>query len=89
MPWQPQGTHNVAYWSALLPLPLVAIGGTNVERAAQARQAGADGVAVISAITAAASPEAAIMALNEAINVSMNSAKTRIVAPKLPNSTLY
>ncbi len=84
MPWQPQGTHNVAYWSALLPLPLVAIGGINVERAAQARQAGAAGVAVISAITAAASLEGAIMALNEAID----DAKTRIIAPKLPNSTL-
>jgi hydroxymethylpyrimidine kinase / phosphomethylpyrimidine kinase / thiamine-phosphate diphosphorylase len=85
MPWQPQGTHNVAYWSALLTLPLVAIGGINVERASEARQAGAAGVAVISAITAAASPEAAIMALNEAIDT----VKTRIVAPKLPNSTLY
>jgi hydroxymethylpyrimidine kinase / phosphomethylpyrimidine kinase / thiamine-phosphate diphosphorylase len=84
MPWQPQGTHNVSYWSALLPLPLVAIGGINVERAAQARQAGAEGVAVISAITAAASPEAAIMALNAAID----GAKMRIIAPKLPNSTL-
>jgi hydroxymethylpyrimidine kinase / phosphomethylpyrimidine kinase / thiamine-phosphate diphosphorylase len=84
MPWQPQGTHNVVYWSALLPLPLVAIGGINVERASEARQAGAAGVAVISAITAAASPEAAIMALNEAIN----GVKTRILAPKLPNSTL-
>jgi hydroxymethylpyrimidine kinase / phosphomethylpyrimidine kinase / thiamine-phosphate diphosphorylase len=84
MPWQPQGTHNVAYWSALLPLPLVAIGGINVERASEARQAGADGVAVISAITAAASPEAAIMALKQAIDDE----KTRIIAPKLPNSTL-
>ena len=85
MPWQPQDTHNVAYWSALLPLPLVAIGGINVERASEARKAGAAGVAVISAFTAAASPEAAIMALNAAID----GAKTRIVAPKLPNSTLY
>lgn len=84
MPWQPQGTHNVAYWSALLPLSLVAIGGINVERALEARKAGAAGVAVISAITAAASPEAAIMALNEAVD----SVKTRILAPKLPNSTL-
>jgi thiamine-phosphate diphosphorylase len=89
MPWQPQGEHNVAYWSALLPLPLVAIGGINVDRATQARQAGADGVAVISAITAAASPEAAIMALNQAIDVSINNAKPRIIAPKLPHSTLY
>ena len=85
MPWQPQGTHNVAYWSALLPLPLVAIGGINVERASEARKAGASGVAVISAITAATSPEAAIMALKQAIE----DVKTRIIAPKLPNSTLY
>ena len=85
MPWLPQGTHNVAYWSALLPLPLVAIGGITIERAAQARQAGAAGVAVISAITAAASPEAAIMALN----VAIDGAKTRIIAPKMPKSTLY
>ncbi|MEN9670318.1 MAG: thiamine phosphate synthase [Pseudomonadota bacterium] len=89
MPWQPQGEHNVAYWSALLPLPLVAIGGINIDRAAQARQTGADGVAVISAITAAASPEAAIMALNQAIDVSISNAKPRIIAPKLPHSTLY
>ena len=85
MPWQPQGTHNVAYWSALLPLPLVAIGGITVERASEARQAGAAGVAVISAITAATSPEAAIMALKQTIE----NVKTRIIAPKLPKSTLY
>jgi hydroxymethylpyrimidine kinase / phosphomethylpyrimidine kinase / thiamine-phosphate diphosphorylase len=84
MPWLPQGTYNVAYWSALLPLPLVAIGGINVERASEARQAGAAGVAVISAINAAASPEAAIMALKQVID----EVKTRIIAPKLPNSTL-
>ena len=89
MPWQPQGTHNVAYWSALLPLPLVAIGGINVERASEARKAGAAGVAVISAITAAASPEAAIMALNRAIDVPIDAVKTRIIAPKLPHSTLF
>jgi len=88
MPWQPQGTHNVAYWSALLPLPLVAIGGINVERASESRKAGAAGVAVISAITAAASPEGAIMALNQSLEQA-DAAKTRIIAPKLPNSTLY
>ncbi len=88
MPWQPQGTYNVAYWSALLPLPLVAIGGVNVERASESRKAGAAGVAVISAITAAASPEGAIMALNQSLEQA-DAAKTRIIAPKLPNSTLY
>lgn len=89
MPWQPQGTQNVAYWSALLPMPLVAIGGITIERAAQARQAGAAGVAVISAITAAASPEAAIMALNQSLEQAIDGVKTRIIAPKLPTSTLY
>jgi len=88
MPWQPQGTYNVAYWSALLPLPLVAIGGVNLERASESRKAGAAGVAVISAITAAASPEGAIMALNQSLEQA-DAAKTRIIAPKLPNSTLY
>ena len=88
MPWQPQGTHNVAYWSALLPLPLVAIGGITIERASEARKAGAAGVAVISAITAAASPEGAIIALNQSLEQA-DAAKTRIIAPKLPNSTLY
>ena len=88
MPWQPQGTHNVAYWSALLPLPLVAIGGITIERASESRKAGAAGVAVISAITAAASPEGAIMALNQSLEQA-DAAKTRIIAPKLPNSTLY
>jgi hydroxymethylpyrimidine kinase / phosphomethylpyrimidine kinase / thiamine-phosphate diphosphorylase len=88
MPWQPQGTHNVAYWSALLPLPLVAIGGINVERASEARQAGAAGVAVISAITAAESSEVAIKALNQSLSQAIESVKTRMNASKLPNSTL-
>ena len=88
MPWQPQGTHNVAYWSALLPLPLVAIGGINVARASEARQAGAAGVAIISAITAAVSPEAAIMALNQSLGHTIDAVETCIIAQKLPNSTL-
>ena len=89
MPWQPQGTHNVAYWSALLPLPLVAIGGITIERVSEARKAGAAGVAVISAITAAASPEAAIMALNQSLEHAIDGVKTRLIAPKLPHSTLF
>ena len=89
MPWQPQGSHNVSYWSALLPLPLVAIGGITIERAARARQAGAAGVAVISAITAAASPEGVIIALKAVIETEVEAVKTRIISPKTPLSTLY
>ena len=64
MPWIPQGNANLAYWCALLPLPVVAIGGMDVARASQAMRCGAAGVAVISAITAAASPETAIAELS-------------------------
>jgi hydroxymethylpyrimidine kinase/phosphomethylpyrimidine kinase/thiamine-phosphate diphosphorylase len=68
MPWIPQGNDNLAYWCALLPLPVVAIGGMDVARATQAARCGASGVAVISAIMAAFSPENAIAELMQAID---------------------
>jgi len=68
MPWIPQGNANLAWWCReLAPLPVVAIGGMDVERTAQAASCGAAGVAVISAITAAGSPEGAIRDLQRAI----------------------
>ena len=42
-----------------IPLPLVGIGGITADNAAEVIQAGADGVAVISAVCAAADPRAA------------------------------
>lgn len=48
-------------------IPFVGIGGINVERATDVVAAGADGVAVISAITQADDPEAATRALAEAV----------------------
>ena len=48
-------------------LPLVAIGGMNPERAQAAAAAGADSVAVVSNISAAADPAQAIAALQQAI----------------------
>jgi len=71
MPWIPQGNGNLAYWCALLPVPVVAIGGMDVERAVQASLFGAAGVALISAITAAPSPENAIRKLQAAIATSL------------------
>lgn len=54
------GVEGWAELSALCPLPLVAIGGINAERARAIRAAGrCDGVAVVSAICAAESPAAA------------------------------
>ena len=50
-----------------VPLPLVAIGGINVERVPEVIRAGASGVAVISAILGVASPEAAARSIVTAI----------------------
>jgi thiamine-phosphate pyrophosphorylase len=51
-------------------LPLVAIGGIDANNAAEAVRAGADGIAVISAIMAADDPEAASRALRAAIDAA-------------------
>ena len=54
------GVEGWAELSALCPLPLVAIGGINAERARAIRAAGrCDGVAVVSAVCGAADPAAA------------------------------
>ena len=86
MPWIPQGNDNLAYWCALLPLPVVGIAGMDVVRTEQAARAGAAGVAVISAITAAASPEAAIVQLQQAMQRGRS--QPRGSAPLLPRPTL-
>ncbi|MBA3593475.1 MAG: thiamine phosphate synthase [Polaromonas sp.] len=86
MPWIPQGNDNLAYWCALLPTPVVGIAGMDVPRTEQAARAGAAGVAVISAITAAPSPEAAIVQLQEAMQRGRKSLP--ITAPLFPKPTL-
>ncbi len=57
MPWIPQGVEAVEEWIGLLAegYPLVAIGGINLERAKVLKQVGVGSVAMISAITHAAS----------------------------------
>lgn len=86
MPWIPQGNDNLAYWCALLPTPVVGIAGMDVPRTEQAARAGAAGVAVISAITAAASPETAIAQLQEAVR--RGRASPPVTAPLFPKPTL-
>jgi len=86
MPWIPQGSGNLAYWCGLLPLPVVAIAGMDVERAAEACTCGAAGVAVISGITSAADPEAAIARLRAAVDRS--TAPPARSGPVLPRPTL-
>lgn len=86
MPWIPQGNDNLAYWCALLPTPVVGIAGMDVPRTEQAARAGTAGVAIISAITAAASPETAIAQLQEAVQRGRSSPP--VMAPLFPKPTL-
>lgn len=59
-PWEARGLEALAEAArAVAPLPLVAIGGVDASRAVALRRAGAAGAAVISAVAAAADPEAA------------------------------
>lgn len=58
MPWQPQGLERIGEWKALARLPVVAIGGITLERAAGVAAAGADVIAVVSDVLANPDPEA-------------------------------
>jgi thiamine-phosphate diphosphorylase len=86
MPWTPQGEGNLAHWCALLDTPVVAIAGMDAARAHEAMRCGAAGVAVVSAITAAADPDAAVHTLQRAIAEGMRA--PRRDAPLLARPTL-
>lgn len=48
MPWRPQGIDNLAWWCAMAPCPVVAIGGIlSAAEVQQAAQAGADGICLV------------------------------------------
>jgi hydroxymethylpyrimidine kinase / phosphomethylpyrimidine kinase / thiamine-phosphate diphosphorylase len=87
MPWIAQGNGNLAYWCRLLPLPVVAIAGMDAPRTREAAAAGAAGVAVISAITAAASPEQAIATLTSAWALGRRGSAVPMLL-RLPRPTL-
>ncbi|MFB6117679.1 thiamine phosphate synthase [Halosegnis sp.] len=61
------GLDRVRAISTAVSVPVVGIGGVTVENAGKVIRAGADGVAVISAITAADDPETATRRLGEAV----------------------
>jgi thiamine-phosphate pyrophosphorylase len=71
----PVGAAGLAAARRLTGLPLVAIGGIDARNAAAAVRAGADGVAVVSAIMAAADPEAASRELRAAIDAAKAEAR--------------
>ena len=61
MPWAPQGLTEVSRWKKQLSdIPLVGIGGINLERADGVLQAGADVVSVVTDITLNADPAAQV-----------------------------
>ncbi|RRS00226.1 thiamine phosphate synthase [Glycomyces terrestris] len=64
---RPIGLDGLAAVCAAVDLPVIAIGGITAERAAQCRDAGAHGVAVVGAISAAADPAAATAELLAAV----------------------
>jgi len=63
MKWHQQGVEKLTEWKALIgDIPLVAIGGMNIERAPGAFAAGADIVSAVTDITLHADPEARLRA---------------------------
>ena len=70
------GLETVAAIADSVSIPIVGIGGVTPARAAAVTAAGADGVAVISAITAADDPEAATRRLTEAVRAGTRRAET-------------
>lgn len=64
----PRGIDSLARIARSAPVPVLAVGGITVERAAAAVEAGAAGVAVISAIRDAPDPVEAVRALRRAID---------------------
>ncbi|WP_319585879.1 thiamine phosphate synthase [uncultured Desulfobulbus sp.] len=63
----PLGLEGIRAIRAAVSLPLVGIGGIKVENAAEIIRAGADGVAVVSAIVSASCPQSAATALKQRI----------------------
>jgi thiamine-phosphate pyrophosphorylase len=67
---QPIGLEGLSRVVAAVSIPVVAIGGVRSENAAAAIEAGAAGVAVISAVIGAKDPEAATRRLREAVRAA-------------------
>jgi thiamine-phosphate pyrophosphorylase len=66
----PLGFEGLAAICAESPVPAVAIGGIKAEHAAAVLAAGARGLAVVSAVCAAADPELATRTLTEAVRAA-------------------
>lgn len=72
---QTGGLELVEQVTRLVHIPVIAIGGITVENAAEVMRAGADGIAVISAILGQPDPRAAARALRDTIDAAWQSAE--------------
>jgi len=63
MPWIAQGTDNLAYWTALLPFPVIGIGGIDADNLSAIHATGCAGASIIQAVVTAADPAKAYQAL--------------------------
>jgi hydroxymethylpyrimidine kinase/phosphomethylpyrimidine kinase/thiamine-phosphate diphosphorylase len=85
MPWHPQGLHNLAWWCAVAPAPVIAIGGILTPgQAAEAARCGPAAVALVRALNDA--PAAALPAYQAALAGGAAAAPQPV--PLLPNPTL-
>ncbi len=80
----PIGVEGMAAVVAAVDVPVIAIGGIDVHRAAELVAAGAYGVAVIAAIAAARDPAAAARALVEAVEAAATDGRTHDGAGMVP-----
>ena len=65
MPWLPQGIRNLSYWVRMLPKPIVAIGGINLNNLESVKQTGVEIVSLINGISCATSPQEAFLTYKE------------------------
>jgi thiamine-phosphate pyrophosphorylase len=75
---EPWGLEGLAKIKAFSRHPLVAIGGVNESNAAEVIKAGADCLAVVSAICAADNPSRCAMNLNKIINIALKERNRKI-----------
>ena len=65
MPWLPQGIRNLSYWVRILPKPLVAIGGINLNNLESVKKTGVEIISLINGISSATSPQQAFLTYKE------------------------
>jgi len=85
MPWRAQGLHNLAWWCAVAPAPVIAIGGIlSPAQAAEAARCGPAAVALVRALDA--DPAGALPAYAAAL--AAGTASAALPVPDLPQPSL-